>query len=69
MARPQTLTYWWCVVLMTTAKISQFLLMKSAGHGTAETIVTLWGPGEMAIVAGMLNFWFLDRVVRKNGEL
>jgi hypothetical protein len=60
------LTYWWCVVLMTVAKVSQFILMKAHGMASAEAINLLWGVNEMALVAGIMNFWFLDRVIRKN---
>jgi len=62
------LTYWWCVVLMTVAKVSQFILMKGHGMANAEAINLLWGVNEMALVAGIMNFWFLDRVIRKNRE-
>jgi hypothetical protein len=60
------LTYWWCVVGITAAKVSQFLLLKDQGLGTAQSIDMLWGQDEITIVAGMLNFWFLDRCIRKN---
>jgi hypothetical protein len=63
------LTYWWCVFLMSAAKVSQFVLLKGQGLGTAQSIDMLWGAQEMAIVAGMINFWFLDRVIRKNKGL
>ena len=63
------LTYWWCIVLQTTAMIAKFILFTDKGMTSVEAINLIWGPGEMAIVAGMLNFWFLDRVLRKNKGL
>lgn len=60
------LTYWWCVVLMTMAKVCQFILLQRQGLDVVTSIDMLWGPPEMTIVAGMMNFWFLDRVLRKN---
>jgi hypothetical protein len=63
------LTYWWCVVLMTVAKISQFIILKGQGMNNVESIGMLWGTNEITMVAGIMNFWFLDRVIRKNKEL
>lgn len=60
------LTYWWCVVLVTAAMVCQYILYLDAGLSGPEAVVRLWGPEEKTIVAGMINFWFLDRVIRKN---
>lgn len=60
------LTYWWCVGLVTAAMVCQFILYVEAGVSGPEAVTMLWGPEEKTIVAGMLNFWFLDRVIRKN---
>lgn len=59
------LTYWWVVVLSTAALAAQFILLLQGGTPPVEAIIQLWGPEEKTIVAGMINFWFLDRVIRK----
>lgn len=60
------LTYWWCVVLFTGVKIAQYIWLTGEGNNAVDAIMMLWGESEMVIVSGMLNFWFLDRVIRKN---
>ena len=57
------LTYWWAVILTTAVFIAQFMLLLETTP-PAEAILKLWGPDEKTIVAGMINFWFLDRVIR-----
>lgn len=32
----------------------------------AKVFVKLWGPEDMALFSGIMNFWFLDRTIRKN---
>lgn len=60
------LTYWWCMVLFTGVKIAQYLWLRQEGNPGLDALLMLWGDSEMVIVSGMLNFWFLDRVIRKN---
>jgi len=63
------LTYWWCVFLFTAAKTCQFIALLDNGFTKVQAVNILWTPNEMAIVAGIINFWFLDRVIRKNKGL
>lgn len=60
------LTYHWCIGFVSIVKYAQYEMMKAQGMLTYEAITLLWGPPEAAIVSGMINFWFLDRVIRKN---
>jgi hypothetical protein len=59
------LTFWWVIVLQTGVMVCQFLILTNAGIAAINAIVQIWGPGEKALVAGIMNFWFLDRVIRK----
>ena len=58
------LTYWWVVILSTTALIAQYILLRQSGVSSVEAISRLWGTEEKTIVGGMINFWFLDRVLK-----
>lgn len=58
------ITYWWVIVLYSIALGAQYLFLVT--HTTpVDAILQLWGPEEKSIVAGIINFWFLDRVIRK----
>jgi hypothetical protein len=59
------LTYWWCLVLYTAALTAQAWELKAAGLTYAATMVAVWGSEEKTIVASMLSFWFISRVIEK----
>lgn len=58
------LTYYWCIGLYSLALVAQFWLLNKGGNSAADAILMLWGPEEKVIVSGMINFWFLDRVIK-----
>lgn len=58
------ITFWWVVVLYTSALVAQFYVLLES-NSTAEAIIKLWGPDEKAIVASIIAFWFVDRSLRK----
>lgn len=63
------LTFYWCIFGITVAKWAQYhIFTVDKGMTWAEATNLLWGPDELAIVAGMINFWFLDRVIRHNNR-
>lgn len=64
LVRP-VLTFWWVIILSTAAFVCQYLLLVQSGLPAAAAVVQLWGAPEKAIVASILNFWFLDRVIRR----
>lgn len=57
------LTYWW-MFLYSAVKVS-LLIVRWNALGAAESVISIWGPEDMAILSGIINFWFLDRVIRK----
>jgi hypothetical protein len=61
------LTYWHCIVLWTGAKIAAVVLLAQAKQPVIVLVAGLWGPGEEAIAASMISYWFVDRTLRKGG--
>lgn len=61
------ITFWWVIVLYTTALAAQFIVLLEAGSSGVDAIIRLWGVDEKAIVASIIGFWFVDRSLRKNG--
>lgn len=59
------ITFWWVIVLYTSALVAQFIQMYEQNVATVDTILRLWGPDERAIVASIIAFWFVDRSLRK----
>lgn len=60
------MTYY-LLVIYGIVKSAMFSLMVSAGNPIAQTIVTLWGPEDMALLSGVINYWILDRTLTKRG--
>lgn len=61
------ITFWWVIVLYSTALTAQFLVLLQAGTPGVDAIVRLWGTDEKAIVASVISFWFVDRTLRRGG--
>lgn len=61
------ITFWWVIVLYSTALTAQFIVLLQAGTPGVEAIVRLWGTDEKAIVASIIGFWFVDRSLRRSG--
>ena len=60
------ITFWWVVVLYTAALGAQYITLLAAGSEQINAILKLWGPDEKAIVAGIINYWFVDRSLQKD---
>ena len=60
-----TITFWWVIVMYSSALVSQFLYLSASGATYVAAILALWGPDEKAIVASIISFWFVDRSLRK----
>lgn len=59
------LTYWWCIVMYTTYKL---ILVDAAlkNNVPMETVAkTLMTEFDLAVVASIIGFWFVDRSIRK----
>jgi hypothetical protein len=59
------ITFWWVIVLYSTALVARFWVLVHAGTSNVDAIVMLWGADEKAIVASIISFWFVDRSLRK----
>lgn len=59
------ITFWWVVVLYSTALVARFWVLVQQGTPNVDAIVMLWGVDEKAIVASIISFWFVDRSLRK----
>jgi hypothetical protein len=59
------LTYWWCMVLYTAAKVIA-IMVAFENHSTltvfAGILVTEF---DTAIIGSIFSFWFVDRAIRK----
>jgi len=58
------ITFQWVILLYPIAIIAQAYLLTQTGVPGAEAIVRMFGDSEKAMCAGIINFWFLDRVVK-----
>lgn len=55
------ITYWF-MALYCTAKTAVFISAVNAGSAWHEAVRLSWTDGDMALWAGIINFWFLGRV-------
>lgn len=60
------ITLQWVILLYPAVIVATYALMLQAGDGALNALLKVFGPEEKAMVAGIVNFWFLDRVIRKN---
>lgn len=60
------ITLQWVILLYPAAIVATYTLMLQSGDGALNALLKVFGPDEKAMVAGIVNFWFLDRVIRKN---
>lgn len=62
------ITFWWVVVLYSAALVAQYVALLAAGAEQLDALLKLWGPDEKAIVAGIINYWFVDRSLQKEAR-
>lgn len=60
-----TITFWWVIVLYTSALVAQYVAVIDSGATYLQAVLSLWGADEKAIVASIISFWFVDRSLRK----
>lgn len=58
------LTYWW-MALYSAVKFATLTVMWGSSDGWANAFLIIWTEADMGILGGIINFWFLDRVIRK----
>lgn len=61
------LTYWWCVVIYTAAKIALLVALFSGGASpdAAKVAAVLMTEFDKAVIASLIGFWFVDRALRR----
>ena len=58
------ITYWF-MALFCSVKVALFFSYIDLDITWMEAVRTLWGESDMALFAGIMNFWFLGRVFDK----
>jgi hypothetical protein len=59
------LTYWWCMVLYTAAKILTMVVAAKAGDTSLSTFVPLMiTEFDRTVIGSIFAFWFVDRSLR-----
>ena len=62
------LTYWWCVVLYSGAKLIGIAVAVQAAAPLGTLAPLLVTEFDRTVIASMLAFWFVDRSLRKLGK-
>ncbi|MDR0477663.1 MAG: hypothetical protein LBH14_06995 [Desulfobulbaceae bacterium] len=58
------ITYWF-MLIYCLVKAGRFWMIVSSGGDPLSSLSLLWTSDDMAIWAGLLNFWFLGRVFER----
>jgi hypothetical protein len=59
------LTYWWCVVMYTAAKLVIIIAAFSDHVALKEFYPILMTDFDRGVVGSIIGFWFVDRALRK----
>jgi hypothetical protein len=60
---------YWLLLLYIGAKASTMWVLYHSGGTIPQVLQNAYGPEDMSMLAGVLNFWFLSRVFEKsNGK-
>jgi hypothetical protein len=60
------MTYY-LLVLYGMAKTAAMVLAYYHGQALTEVLAKSWGPDDMALLTGVINYWMLDRSLAKRG--
>lgn len=60
------MTYY-LLVLYGAAKAASMALAHSGGQAMVDVLAKTWSVDDMALLAGVVNFWILDRTLAKRG--
>ncbi|OAK90334.1 membrane protein, partial [Ralstonia pseudosolanacearum] len=55
------------VLMYTGVKLSTFGGSAQAGVGFGPALLAAWSEADQALLAGILNFWFISRVWERRG--
>ena len=59
------LTYWWCLCLYTSAKVSGLWIALAAGNSFEQIAPLLVTEFDRMVIGSIFAFWFVDRSLRK----
>lgn len=62
------LTYWWCIVTYTAAKIVYGVVAFQTHRPLSDFAGILLTDFDRQVVASIIGFWFVDRALRKLGR-
>lgn len=62
------ITYWWCLVLYTAAKVVGITVALTDSAPLAQFAPILVTDFDKAVIGSILGFWFVDRALRKLGR-
>jgi len=60
------MTYY-LLVLYGIAKTAAMVLAYYHGQALTEVLAKSWGPDDMALLTGVINYWMIDRSLAKRG--
>ena len=60
------MTYY-LLVLYGASKAASMVLAHSGGQAMVDVLAKTWSVDDMALLAGVVNFWILDRTLAKRG--
>jgi hypothetical protein len=63
LVRP-AITFWW-MALFSSVKLAGIAVFTGQGVALTDAVLAMWGPEDQAVLAGIINFWFLDRVIAR----
>ena len=58
---------YWLLLLYGSAKVAAFVAAIGAGTNWSVAVQAAYTADDAALLGGVLNFWFLDRVLRRAG--
>lgn len=59
------ITFQWVILLYPAVIVATFVLAIQSGTHPWVALTQVFGDSEKAMVAGIVNFWFLDRVLQR----
>lgn len=58
---------YWLLFLYSIYKTSMFIAAYRASDDFATAMQLAWTPDDVAMLAGVVNYWFIDRTLQKRG--
>jgi len=66
-ASVRPLMTYYLLVLYGASKVASMALAHSGGQAMVDVLAKTWSVDDMALLAGVVNFWILDRTLAKRG--